>query len=980
MASPAPNTPMTRQQMSDLVSLANTKLPTGPFRLLDTSFGQIVDWKPPYKINNRGAWNQNVTYQPGDGVIAQQTVTGQQYLVVNVAKNNLNTPPFDPVTGAPSIVWWQPWWSCYQRIRDVAATMAQKQLAAFEQAVSGPWPCQNPSIDYDELAFYYPDTGNPEEVTINGGGPPVQFFAEEINYTDADALFLLGSSSTSGTTGTAAGPQEGQFTAFFEEIPPGNPFGDGIDVQQACTVDTIPGGDPHAGYRVRFVNSSTFEIEIGGMQPLPLKGTFIAGAFVMRGFMDQQVPTGDGMGLVDNITWDSSDPTGLVSVDTSAWLPGAALTTTFSGWQQVLQGTPPFTGLCYYQGGITYSWAVNGVFAPGKYRVSFSSTAQPNNRASGQITATTTTVSLETTTTYTGSMQWANDTWCSCPAHMICVGAQSTFVFNTSVPVAGIHDKKAVFKIAVSTFNGAGFPAGLILAEGLFEWGIDGINYLSPPNSIGTSAMDGPVNVPYDQRVNPPFSGDPNHLRDVYREVMGWTINASTNGFWFGKTPPVQNIGIRPYDSMPWNIFPYDYWDSVTVQKGQTNQYLGYTLPYTGGPPTGNFPGRAYTFADQPSWIDSSYSFELHPCPPKWKPLTVFPQNNWVIVDSNGNLQLATNSGRSGSVQPVWAETEGAFTNEPTYTNPGTHQTQAGTAWKCIKVLAKVPTWKAKTAYAIGTTVIDANGNEQTSVSGWTPNTNFGGAGVNITDSNNNVQQTQNGGNTGSAMPLWKTGLGQITSDGSINWKLITLNQTPVSGSSQPGWSTTLGGRTMDGSVVWQLTKSYPKLAPAVARMSPPLYPSFWYGHDNPPTLVDPLIDPNVTQQPPFPLPPLPWHPFSFQPQGWWIYRVIANRIPQTKTTQPPPTASIPVTFGCVRNGSFVAFGTYQTGQFVDAMWPIFTNTALAWECSERVYVQAEIITCGTSYGVWGQVHYPMAAAYMNDMTAILNKLITLGS
>ncbi len=216
--------------------------------------------------------------------------------------------------------------------------------------------------------------------------------------------------------------------------------------------------------------------------------------------------------------------------------------------------------------------------------------------------------------------------------------------------------------------------------------------------------------------------------------------------------------------------------------------------------------------------------------------------------------------------------------------------------------------WKAGTVYPLGFVILDTHGN---------------------------LQQVIVSGRSGTVQPTWPIALNDVTAEPLYHGIL---------GRTQPG-------------VQWKLvTIASSKLAAAVARISPPVYPCYWDGHDTPPVLTNTPAS------------------FNFAPQGWWLYRIALNRIPQTKSTD-KPSGTVAVTLGCIRNGAFVAFGTYNTGQIIDAMWPIFTNTALCYQSAERVDVQAEIITCGSAFGTWGNVDYPMAAAYMNDLNTILDQV-----
>jgi hypothetical protein len=77
-----------------------------------------------------------------------------------------------------------------------------------------------------------------------------------------------------------------------------------------------------------------------------------------------------------------------------------------------------------------------------------------------------------------------------------------------------------------------------------------------------------------------------------------------------------------------------------------------------------------------------------------------------------------------------------------------------------------------------------------------------------------------------------------------------------------------------------------------------------------------------------------------------------------------------------MRNGSFVAFGTLQTGQTYAVMWPVFTSDPLVYQSSERVLVQAVAISSdgtGVSTGAGLSDSNPMAATYVNDACALLD-------
>jgi hypothetical protein len=117
---------------------------------------------------------------------------------------------------------------------------------------------------------------------------------------------------------------------------------------------------------------------------------------------------------------------------------------------------------------------------------------------------------------------------------------------------------------------------------------------------------------------------------------------------------------------------------------------------------------------------------------------------------------------------------------------------------------------------------------------------------------------------------------------------------------------------------------------------------------------------------------------------GSWIYSVSINRLGEPVNAEGsslPKSGQVAVTIGCIRNGAFVAFGTYQTGQSVQVLWPIFTSDALVYQCEERVDVQVLAIawavsiwipTTGEPYNNMS-VNAPICAAHYNDTEALLN-------
>ena len=222
------------------------------------------------------------------------------------------------------------------------------------------------------------------------------------------------------------------------------------------------------------------------------------------------------------------------------------------------------------------------------------------------------------------------------------------------------------------------------------------------------------------------------------------------------------------------------------------------------------------------------------------------------------------------------------------------------------------PAWAASTYFPVGFAIIDTHGN---------------------------LQQCTVAGQTGSSTPTWPTSPLLVTvTDGAATWKLVAI------------WS---------GSFV-----------PAQHRVpNLPRYPVYWQSETlaklEPPTGTSGLTIWGANNQ---------WQRNGFsgghdpgwqqdnQALGWWIYSVSVNRI--------NPGGQIPVTIGCMRSGSFVAFATLNTGTTNQVLWPVFTSDALVYQCTARVDIQALALAGSVTSGT--TVSAPMCAAFLADVEALL--------
>jgi hypothetical protein len=195
-----------------------------------------------------------------------------------------------------------------------------------------------------------------------------------------------------------------------------------------------------------------------------------------------------------------------------------------------------------------------------------------------------------------------------------------------------------------------------------------------------------------------------------------------------------------------------------------------------------------------------------------------------------------------------------------------------------------------------------------------------------ICDSNGNFQQALTSGRTGQNESAWPTVLNAQT--------------------KEPDYH----GAHSETGVFWKLIKICSFKSPRSRMFSLPCYPFFKDTDGGPPWNLAGL---------------------GFNPIFWWIYKISINRFGDAAGN--PQGGSIPVSLGCIRNGVFTLFGTWGTGSVIDAMWPIFTNTALCYQAAERVDIQATVCGYGNPGGT--SVDYPILAAYSSDISAVSSLL-----
>ena len=396
----------------------------------------------------------------------------------------------------------------------------------------------------------------------------------------------------------------------------------------------------------------------------------------------------------------------------------------------------------------------------------------------------------------------------------------------------------------------------------------------------------------------------------------------------FGMHNFVENGGDAPvYDLPPLDEYWGAYistscpglWKGLCYPAGSINNFTG-TMPWEANAPVLQWNGIGFAPL-RPT--------EAQLTPRPWMPLTRY--NGLSIVDPLGFEWKNTGGTCTAATEPAWPTIEfagpvarllepGVTFAEPN-TKLGTH-TYTGAQWTLTRYLSMPPIarWSPLTRYGIGAKVMDNRGNTQV--------------------------------------------LAEVDGIGTTSG---------ISGDKEPEWGFAIGDETGDmgkpGSdiLMWRCWRhNLPTVEPATARpfgARMPRYPFAWWDDikkGKAPSLSGMVANsvPATVTQPSY---------------ARWIHRVWLHRVAKESGGFTPASgAQVPVTLGCVRNGAFVPFGTYSTGSTFIGMWPVFTNDFLAYQCTERVDVQASVIE---NVVPWGTLGYPIQADFYNDIEAVVSQL-----
>jgi phage tail sheath protein FI len=207
-----------------------------------------------------------------------------------------------------------------------------------------------------------------------------------------------------------------------------------------------------------------------------------------------------------------------------------------------------------------------------------------------------------------------------------------------------------------------------------------------------------------------------------WNAIPGETTN-DNGGTWTNQTPGQAGVAAWIANHQ------YNQGDRVYDSNGNVQRMTVSPNATTGAAaPAWKTPAGAVTSGDGgASWVN------LGPTP-NIQNRTWLPQTAYVlgaqIVDSNGNLQMVTTAGNSGTGLPNWAAALNGHTADGTvtWTNVGA-------------VLTGI--WSPLTYYPTGAEIYDSNGN---------------------------LQQATAGGTSGVTAPTWGAGAAAVTVDGSIEW------------------------------------------------------------------------------------------------------------------------------------------------------------------------------------------------------------------
>jgi len=778
---------------------------------------------------------------------------------------------------------------------------AAERFSKEKMCVSGPWPVDGPTANFEDTWFWFADTGKQESVTISSGFPGARGTFATINVESLYKQKWLGDAwwtsryDSSNDPGYSIGQTIQEMDSPFPVTYKYSTVVGRVEANGYVVYSIRPNDSVRHTHIDIFATEANYTMIVGGDRAVHIKGDFILEGAVVRGRSRTTHQHGDpsdaGWVSTDTgYTTDASDPGGLVEVRGN--FPGSPVKSTM------------ISGSLEY---LVITFSVDEDVSPGTYTIELIITNEPfdtvERTESHPVTAYTDGTQypyipglpyldnlswdLIQVETYHTRVNFVRTAWGGGGNELYGRTITASLIYNAAENANGVHGTKALKKIHLPGDAGAHGP----MIYGVYTFPTNGG---APPVPEGTCYQL----EPYPQPIFGPL------------QYSSFTpiISTTTPGFWTAKCEMISSLRMVPPSGMPWNLARTKYGaGGVAYVNPMLRGDFAPNITNDFGQSTGQVSGS----------YDQSLPVEYQIEPPSWAPKRYFPAG-FCIQDGNGNLQIVGAAGTSGLVAPGWAGAEGAITYDGGPPLPG-----MGTlGWKCYRVLAA----------AVGSTWLSATGKN---------------VGESITDPNGRTQVVTKAGTTGSVQPIWGVAVGSKTTDGTVIWEA----RVPVSPAVHRP-------KSVGRYPVYWASETLARLKPPTATSGLTVLGSYnqWVEqyssqYDDQGWQSNPR---HVSAE----------NPTGGMAYGWWIYSVSINRCASG-------VGGVMVTIGCIRNGAFVAFGSWSTGQTIQVLWPVFTSDALVYQCSERVDIQAAAIEGAVD--VSGRAaSYPPCAAHLNDPLALM--------
>lgn len=214
--------------------------------------------------------------------------------------------------------------------------------------------------------------------------------------------------------------------------------------------------------------------------------------------------------------------------------------------------------------------------------------------------------------------------------------------------------------------------------------------------------------------------------------------------------------------------------------------------------------------ATQPAWLISEAAGQTTPDgilwqsggSAGWQADYLYAAGQLILVGNN-SIQIVQTGGISGDSEPTWNLNQGQNTQD------------SGVVWTNLGQSA----WQAKTAYAAGQAIVDANGDIQLATIGGTsgitqPKWSEGGA---STTADLSITWRNDGPMTWTANTSYAAGQIILDSNGGLQYATVpdaygnpqSIGTLGRSGVTVPVWNTTPGDTTLDNAVTWELMSYY---------------------------------------------------------------------------------------------------------------------------------------------------------------------------